>query len=392
MVEWTLPEPWPGRVHGGAPAIELQELDGFPEVQSGDAVSLRDQEGRQVGIGIADPANGVLRTLPAAPMERLDDAFFQKRIQAAAQLRRRLGLVGPQSAYRLINAEGDGLSGMLVEIYAEHALIYTYSDAYDAYLPAIATALESELGVRSVIQKERPPGGPPSGRVPFSQLTAEVPPRELHVVENGLLYEVHLQGGVNTGLFCDMRDVRRAFASFAPGRRVLNTFAYTGSFSVVAAKAGAKTVTTIDFASGVLQWAKTNFKLNDLSTSRHPFVRGDVFEYLKNARRKGETFDAIILDPPATTTVPGRRWFLKSDYDRLIAHALRVTASGGLLVVAASSVDSRPEKLEKQIREAARDVNRRLTLVQTFGLPADFPTQMIHPQSRYLKCYFLIAD
>src|SRR5690606_1797879 len=142
---------------------------------------------------------------------------------------------------------------------------------YDRYLGWLATAIETQLRVRSVIHKVRPPGGAPSGRVGYSQLTAEVPPREIHVVEHGLKYEVHLLGGVNTGLFTDMREVRSAFAAYAPGRRVLNTFAYTGSFSVVAAKAGAKTVTTVDFASGVLQWTKTNFNLNELPTNKHQF-------------------------------------------------------------------------------------------------------------------------
>lgn len=390
--EYRLPPQWIGRVKGGYPAIALSECAELGEHQIGDAFSLLDEAGTQIGIGVYDPENEVLRTMPAAAEETFDGQYFLRRVRAAAKLRQRVGLIEPESAYRLVNAEGDGLPGILVDVYAGHVLISTYSSAWNRYLSDLATAIESAIQVKSMIQKVHPPGGTPSGRVEFSQLSAEVPPRQLQVVENGLKYEVHLQGGLNTGLFCDMREVRRALAPWTRGKTVLNTFCYTGSFSVVAAHAGARSVTSIDFASGVLQWTKTNFKLNNLPTAKHHFVRGDVFDFLKAERRKDKLYDVIVLDPPATTTVPGRRWYLKSDYDRLIGHALNVTAPGGLLVIAASSVESRPEKLEKQIREAARDRGRRLRLVESFGQPADYPTQMIYPQARYLKCYFVIAD
>jgi 23S rRNA (cytosine1962-C5)-methyltransferase len=203
-----------------------------------------------------------------------------------------------------------------------------------------------------------------------------------------------LQGGLNSGLFCDMRDVRSQLRSWAKGRHVLNLFAYTGSFSLVAAMSGAKSVTSVDFAGGVLEWAKHNFQKNNLSPNdrRWRWIRADVFDFLKTSRRKSQTWDLIILDPPGTTSVPGRKWNLKSDYHRLIALALRVLAVEGILIVAANTRQSRPEGIEKHIREAAQICGRRLRLVSSMGLPADFPTQMIYPESRYLKVFVLHSE
>src|SRR5262249_43939877 len=160
------------------------------------------------------------------------------------------------------------------------------------------------------IGKVRPSGETPVGRMEFRTFSPEPPPRTTVVVEDNAKYEVHLTGGLNTGLFCDMRDVRRAIRPLSPNQRVLNLFAYTGSSSVAAALAGAKSVTTVEFAGGVVEWAKTNFALNELPTNdRHfKFTKADVFEFLKQARRHDDQWDLIILDPPISTNAPGRKW------------------------------------------------------------------------------------
>jgi 23S rRNA (cytosine1962-C5)-methyltransferase len=392
----TLGDPWAGRVAGGVPHLELVELAGsLPEMlQAGQAVALQSDAAGRLGYGLVDPDNGVIRVLPAKSRESFDPSFVAHRVVAAAELRRRLGFVTRDLAYRLVNAEGDGLSGFVVDVYAQHAVIYAPSAALEPYVDWLAAAVVSELSPPSVIAKIRPATPTPKSRIPFRVCHGASPPDRLVITENDVRYEVHLTGGLNTGLFCEMRDVRRALGPWVAGRRVLNTFSYTGSFSVVAALAGARSVVSVDFAAGALAWSKTNFQLNGLdpNSRRFAFVRADVIEFLKSERRKGRKYDVILLDPPAATAVPTRRWYLESDYDRLIGHALGALAEKGMVMAAASSVRSRPEKLENQIRAAARDHHRRLRLVGSFALPPDFPTQMIHPQSRFLKCFFLVAD
>lgn len=385
-----------GRVRGGTPTLDLKE---FADQIANGAQDFRllDHEKRDIAFAIADPENDCLRILPLLPEESgrpFDFGFLRKRVKRAFAWRKRIDLVADDSAYRLINAEGDDLSGFVVDVYARHAIIYTFSQAYDRWAETLAKALLAEKVCDTVIGKVRPSGETPVGRMEFKQFSPDPTPKTVVVTEDDAKYEVHLQGGLNTGLFCDMRDVRRAMRPLAPNQRVLNLFAYTGSFSVAAALAEAKSVTTVEFAGGVVEWSKTNFTLNDLPVDdrRFRFVKADVFEFLKQARRKEEAWDLIVLDPPVSTNAPGRKWFLKSDYDRLIAHALRVLAPGGIIIVAANTVQSRPEGVEKHIKEAAKATGRRLRLLDSFGLPADFPTQMIHPLARNLKVFFLWAE
>jgi 23S rRNA (cytosine1962-C5)-methyltransferase len=391
----SLTESWPARIQAGVPHAKPEELPGLSsDLKPGEAFTLTGEDSATIGFGLFDPENRIVRFWPAEAEESLDNDFFRRRVARAHAHRGMLGLTGPKQAYRLINNEGDGLSGFTVDVYAGHVVIFGYAKCLAAYFEPLAQAIDAELKPQSIVGKIRPHGETPTGRVEVVQLSGSLPPRQVIATEDEVQYEVHLTGGLNTGLFSDMRLVRRALRQYVHGKRVLNTFSYTGSFSVVAALAGARAVTSVDFAAGVLHWTKTNFILNSLPAqdSRFTFHRGDVFEYLKQTRRKDHEFDVVILDPPTATNVPGRRWFLKTDYDRLIAHTLRIMPVGGVLVVAASSLQSRPERLETQIRAAAKESGRRLSLLESYGLPPDFPTQMIHPESRYLKCYFLLID
>jgi 23S rRNA (cytosine1962-C5)-methyltransferase len=388
-----LPEIWVSRARGGVPSIDLAELTDVPSVAEGEPIRLRGTNYDPVGWGVIDGATGVVWSYPSQPDELFDEAFFRGRIARALAWRERLGLNVAEGGYRLINGEGDGLPGFQVDVYARHVVIYSLSAVLDVHVPMLARVIAGTLEPISIISKVRPTGDVPTGKLAYRLEHGAEPPQALSVRENDLVYEVHLTGGINTGLFLDMRLVRETIRPWLRGKAVLNLFSYTGSFSMLAVREGAKSITSVDFAQGVLDWTKSNLALNEIPLSKHiRFERDDVLEYVKVARRHEKSFDVIILDPPARTTVPNKRWFMKSDYGRLIGHALKILSPGGLLVVAASSVASKPEKLESQIREAAKETGRRLQLVATPGLPADFPTQMIHPSARHLKCLFLLAD
>lgn len=392
---FTVPEEWVDRVRGGMPSFEPAQW-GVDDSEAADGALAECQSSDQsrLAFAIFDQSANTWRLLPCGANEDCDDAFFARRVRRAIRLREQADLIAPESGFRLLNGEGDNLSGFYADVFAGHAIVWTQSPGHEEWARRIGRAMEAELGPHSIISKVRPTGDAPTGRLPHLLLHGEEPPSRITVVEHDLRYEIHLLGGLNTGLFCDMRDVRGAMLGWCKGRSVLNTFAYTGSFSLVAARAGAQRVTSVELAGGVVEWMKTNFHLNEMPATdpRFHFVKGDVFDFLKAQRRKDKTYDLIILDPPASTQMPGRRWFLKSDYDRLIAHALRLLSAEGLLLVAATSLGSRPEGIENQIRKAAKIARRRLRLLSSFTQPIDFPTQLIHPASRHLKCFLLMAD
>jgi 23S rRNA (cytosine1962-C5)-methyltransferase len=391
-----LPEPWPSRVQGGVPGIGLDELrEVLPQrLEAGAALRLIDAAANPLGLGLYDPENHLLRTMPAWATETLDEAFFARRIARALELRRGAGLLTADGACRLVNAEGDGLAGFVADGWGPWVVCHTFATALERWLDPFAAALDQALTPQGVMGKVRLPGGPREGTAPWRLLAGAAPPRALWVHEAGVAYEVHLTGGLNCGLFPELREVRAAVGRWAAGRRVLNLFSYTGGFSLVAARGGAAQVTTVDASSGVLEWARANFRANQLDPDddRWRFIRADAFEALEAARTAGERWELLVIDPPAVGCAEGGRFYLESDYGRLVTAALHVAAEGALLIASAQSVQSRPERLERQIREGARAAGRRLALVESFALPADFPTMLIHPAARTLKCQLLQVD
>ena len=339
-----------------------------------------------------DPDGGYLWVLPGP--DALDPAWFARRVGRALALRIDAGLLEPGGACRLVNGAGDGLAGFAVDHYAGHVVAYALGAALVRWLEPIAHATANALIAAghappsSLTGKVRPPEGPERGRHPHVALAGSKPvPERVRVLEHGIVFEVHLAGGLNTGLFSHVRDVRRLVARLAPGRSVLNLFAYTGGFSLAAATAGAASATSVDAASGTLAWARANFAANGLDPTdpRWSFADADAFAFLEVARTHRESWDMVILDPPATGHAGGRPFRLESDYGRLVTAALAVTRPDAYLLCAAQSERSRPDGIQRAIKEAARDAGRRLVVVTVLDQPADYPTMLIDPAARVLK-------
>jgi 23S rRNA (cytosine1962-C5)-methyltransferase len=202
----------------------------------------------------------------------------------------------------------------------------------------------------------------------------------------GVPYELHLLGALNVGLFPDMREQRRHLGHFVAGRRVLNTFAYTGALSVTAARAGAANVTSVDLSSGVLAWARQNFQLSGFASDdpRFRFIVSDVRRFLEKEAEQGNVYDTILLDPPTVSAARASQWSMKRDYPRLIALAAKLLPpAGGILWVSANC--RRGPSVLRHVEEGVRQSGRRGRLLEIGGLPADFPTPPGWPESRYLE-------
>ncbi len=367
---------------GGRPVIALSEIPQRLDLAAGRPVRLLDARGQELAVGIADPENEVIRIYAKSAVP-FNAGFFRRRVDAAIALRRQLGLLGTTTC-RILHGEGDWLSGFSADLFGPFAVLWVYSRALIEHGREIAAGLREALGLRGVVLKLRPKGGGTAGAVK-QETVGEEPPEKITVYEHGVPYEVHLLGGLNVGLFTDMREHRRGLARFTSGRRVLNGFAYTGSLSVAAALGGATLVTSVDLSSGVLKWAAENFRLSGLDPAAHRFEVSDVPRWVERAVKAGEKFDLVILDPPTFSTARASGWAIKSDYAPLIASAISLFPedTGGILWISANTVGE--QRLARFLDEGIKRAGRRVQILELGGLPPDYPTLPAYPESRYLE-------
>jgi 23S rRNA (cytosine1962-C5)-methyltransferase len=335
---------------------------------------------------------GRSRGAPAGQAVPPGGGFLRRRALAASRLR--AALFGPfgtepqTNAYRLFNGAGDGLEALVVDAYAGFLLVQVLEPHALVWAPRFEEALEEVLRPRGIVRKLRYEETE-RGRVQETVTRGERPPASLKVAEEGLPFEVEILGGLHTGLFTDMREERSRLRRLAQGRRVLNTFAYTGTFSIAAAAGGAAEVTSVDVVAKMLERAKRNFLLAGVDPDSHRFVRMEVLDYLRMAARRGWRFDAIVLDPPTYASFKSGSWSVKTGYPLLLGLALSVLEAGGLLWVAANTGSLPGERLEKQIAGALEESGREAQILAVGGLPPDYPTPPGRPETRYLKVYVL---
>ncbi|HVR75918.1 MAG TPA: class I SAM-dependent methyltransferase [Planctomycetota bacterium] len=276
----------------------------------------------------------------------------------------------------------DAYAGFLVVQALHEGVLEQATDLEDA--------LEATLEPRGIVRKLRWKQTE-RGRVAGVSTRGERPPPSLTVIENGIPFEVELLEGLHTGLFTDMREEHARMRRLARNRRVLNTFAYTGAFSLAAVLGGAESVTSVDIVARVLERARRNFRLSGLDPAAHHFARMEVLDFLQMARKKGWTYSAIVLDPPTFSTFKSGSWSLKTGYPVLLRLALGVLDKEGLLWVAANTESAPQERIERHILNALEDAGREGRLLATGGLPPDYPTLLGAPASRYLKVYVLVV-
>jgi 23S rRNA (cytosine1962-C5)-methyltransferase len=374
-------------LRAGVPVLPIDGLPGAAGCEPGRAVRLLDPHGAQIACGIADPENGVILVMALDTVRAFDAKFFATRIERAVGLRRMLGLVGGESSYRLLNGEGDGVPGFSVDIFGAYAVVCAPSRPLLVYARLLAEATMAAMagsGLRGAILKVR--AKDPQDRSNKDVVVGERPPEKCVVTELGVPYEVHLLGSLNVGLFPDMREQRRTMARFTSGRRVLNTFAYTCALSLAAARAGAASVTSVDLSSGVLAWARENFRLSGFAADdeRFRFEISDVRRFMQKELERGAVYDTVILDPPTVSAARASQWSMKRDYPAVIALAAKLLPpSGGILWVSANT--RRGPSVLRHVEEGMRLSGRHSAILEVGGLPPDFPTPPSWPEARYLE-------
>jgi 23S rRNA (cytosine1962-C5)-methyltransferase len=391
----TLPDGADARLRAGAPMMPLDGLPAASGCEAGRQVRLLDPRGEAVAWGIADPENGVIHVLSLQAVRAFDARFFDQRVAAALRLRRLLGLADGEASYRLLNGEGDGLPGFSVDRFGEYAVVCAPSRPLLPFARLLASATLAAIDqppLRGAVIKVR--GKDPQDRSSKDEVVGQTPPEKYIAPELGVPYEVHLLGALNVGLFPDMREQRRNIARSVAGRSVLNPFASTGALSLAAARAGAASVTSVDLSSGVLAWARENFRLSGFESSdrRFRFEISDVRRFMEKEAERGGLYDTVIMDPPTVSAARASQWSMKRDYPKLIALASRLLPpSGGILWISANT--RRGPSVLRHVEEGIRLSGRRGALLEVGGLPPDFPTPTGWPDSRYLEiCQVFVAS
>ena len=358
------------------------------DARPGDLVTVYDKGGQPLGIGLYNPrAKMVLRVVAHGADALLGEAYFETALRRAVALRRdTFQLDATTDAYRLVNSDGDGLSGLIVDRYADTLLCEVTSFGMARRLPAWLPLLHELAGTKFARVHVDHDLGSLEGIKPswFNETNAAAPAR-VKIREHGIRYEVDFAEGHKTGFFCDQRENRHLLAKFTRGARVLDLCCYSAGFSLNAKlSGGAEDVTAVDLDEAALAQAKRNANLNQ---ARIKFVHTDAFAYARQMAQNGEKWDVVVLDPPkliftreAAGNAEGRR-----KYEDLNQLALALVKPGGVFVTCSCSGLLSLEDFEEHVIKGAHRLNRRLQFFERTGPGADHPVYSNCLESRYLK-------
>lgn len=386
-------------LRGGHPwlyanAVEQQSHEGQP----GDLGVVFDRKRRFVAIGLYDPLSPIrLRVLQAGQPAPIDRDWFAGRLAAALARRELLAQDPRTTGYRLVHGENDGLPGLILDRYDQTAVLKLYTAAWAPHLADLLAALRAQLLVqRLVLRLSRDVAARPAylyGLRPGQVLAGPPLAGPVAFLENGLRFSADVVAGQKTGFFFDHRDNRSRVEKLAGGRRVLNVFAYTGAFSLYAARGGAPAVTSVDLSQPALETAREQFALNrddpNVAAAEHEVLAGDAFQTLQALAGNQRQFDLVIVDPPTFAQRQAEVPRALAAYRRLVGDALAVLRPGGTLVMASCTARIPAEQFFETVREAAREAGRPLVEIERTGHPLDHPVTF--PEGAYLKCLFAVA-
>jgi 23S rRNA (cytosine1962-C5)-methyltransferase len=293
----------------------------------------------------------------------------------ARALAKRAGVARATDAYRVVDDRADGLPGVVIDRYAEFAVLSLFTGEAEAEAAPLAGAL-IDAGIRGVYAKRRVRAdlrrASKEELSPEAPLSGEAAPVDLVVVENGMKFRVDLSSGLSTGLFADQRETRAMVCESAAGARVLNLFAYTCSFTVAAALGGASTTTSVDVSQRALSRGNDNLVLNGVAGDSHRLLRGDAMSFVKRARRREERFDIVVLDPPSFGTNQRGTFSAPRDYAKIAGDVLALLAPSGRLVAVTNHLGTSRAALRAIIERAAASARVRLDGMLDLPMPADY--------------------
>ena len=344
-------------------------------------VEVQSQEGTFLGTAYLSQQNKGLGWFVSTDKVTFNQAFFEMLFRQAKEKRSAYYQDDLTTAFRLFNQEGDGFGGLTVDLYGDYAVFswynsYVYqirkviSEAFRQVFPEVLGAYE-KVRFKSLDYES-------------AHVYGQEAPDFFTVLENGVLYQVFMNDGLMTGIFLDQHEVRGSLVDgLAMGKSLLNMFSYTAAFSVAAAMGGASQTTSVDLAKRSRELSQAHFQANGISTDDHRFIVMDVFEYFKYAKRKGLTYDVIVLDPPSFARNKKQTFSVAKDYHKLISQSLEILNPGGIIIASTNAANVSRQKFTEQIDKGF--AGRSYQILNKYGLPADFAYNKKDESSNYLK-------
>ncbi len=353
---------------------------------AGQVVDLTDSNARWLARGIVNPQSRLrVRLYTWDPQQLVDAEYFCGQIDAALARRRLLGDWPADSAQRLVFSESDGISGLVVDRYADYLSVQITAGGLQPFRQAILDHLQARLQPRGICVRIDEKTAAHEGLEQGDHWErGEAPGGPVLFQQNGLTWSVDLLGGQKTGTYLDQQTNHAAAAAYLTGKRVLDICCYVGGFGLVAAARGAAEVVGVDSSEKALAAAAENAQRNGIGTIR--FEKADCFDYLHRAAAEGQRFDAVVLDPPRFA---GNRHQLDSAmraYEKLNSAAVNLLPPGGVLVTNSCSGRVSRSDFLNMLCDVARRRNRSITILESRGAAADHPISVSCPETDYLKC------
>lgn len=375
----------------GYPLIEKEAIMNPKAIENEGAILyLVDEKNNFMSKGYYGKQNkGYGWVLSTREDEVIDESFFINKIKAAVKYREALYESKETTAFRIFNGEGDGIGGLTIDYFAGYYLVTWYSEGIYSFKDEVISALQKVVSVKGIYQKKR---FNTEGKYieDHDLVLGEEPAWPIIVKENNQNFAIYLNDGAMVGIFLDQREVRKLIRDkYAKGRTILNTFSYTGGFSVFAAAGGALKTTSVDLANRSLSKTREQFSINNIDYKEQEIIVEDVFKYFKYAARKGLKFDTVILDPPSFARSKKFTFSASRDYKNLLKEAIAITEDQGVIVASTNCSTFNMQKFKGFIDTAFKEMGLDYKLLEEFSLPEDFKTIDTFKEGDYLKVVFI---
>ncbi|HDR6267523.1 TPA: class I SAM-dependent rRNA methyltransferase [Bacillus cereus] len=378
-------------IKSGYPLILKDAIQNLNDVrEEGTIIKVVDEKNNFVGKGYYGKQNkGYGWILTRKESEQINQSFFESKIKSALHKRKQFYKLSDTTAFRVVNGEGDGLGGLIIDYYDGYYVVSWYSEGIYTFRDEIIAALQKVANFKGIYEKKRfdTKGKYIEGDDFVAGERGEFP---LIVKENGVNFAVYLNDGAMVGVFLDQRNVRKQIRDkYAKGRTVLNMFSYTGAFSVFAALGGASKTTSVDLANRSLSKTIEQFSVNEVDYEAQDIIVEDVFLYFKYAAKKKMKFDMVVLDPPSFARSKKYTFSAAKDYKNLLKETIAITENNGIIVASTNCSAFDMKKFKGFIDTSFKEMNGKYKILEEHSLPEDFRTIDQFKEGDYLKVVFI---